>query len=99
MSPAQCAVEECSHLAPGDRIVWAEPVVRRRVAPTGDVRRRQRRDVPLEQMTLGIHEIGLPGGKAERSIEERSHLTSAYVRIGTEPVVRRRIAPTGDAVG
>src|SRR5690606_40578075 len=76
-SLAQGPVEECGHLAPGHVVVRAEPVVLRRVAPTGNTCRRQTVEVCLEDMPVVVDEL-VPAAVlriAHRSRQERLRLT------------------------
>src|SRR5690606_525586 len=98
---AQRTDQERRHLAPGHVVVRAEPIVLRRVAPTGNTCRRQAIDVTLEDASVVVDEL-VPAavvGVTQRTHQERRHLTTSHVVVRAEPIVLGRIAATSDPLG
>ncbi len=90
--------EEHSHLASGDLVLWAEVVVRWRVAPDGDACFGQSIDVVLVDGFIVVREPIEYGclGYLESPDQEGGHLLTAHCSIWAEMIVGRWVASRGD---
>src|SRR5690606_68899 len=92
----QSARQERSHLTPRYGFVGTEPSVVRWVTAGGYARLGEGGYLGGEDRVLGVREPGLPGFEAENSHQERCHLASRHVPVGTE-VGTDLVAATGDS--
>src|SRR5690606_10288931 len=90
------ASQKSSHLTPRYGIVGTEPSVVRWVTAEGYARLGEGGYLGGEDRVLGVREPGLPGFEAENSHQERCHLASRHVPVGTE-VGTDLVAATGDS--
>src|SRR5690606_26549666 len=95
---AEGSHEEGRHHGTGDGTIRAVLCTVGRVAAAGDSRRRQPLDVLLEDAGVVVGEVGRSRGQAqiETTHEERRHLATTYVALGTELGVVGRVTAPGD---
>ena len=91
--------EEYRHLASGDLVLWAEVVVRWRVAPDGDARFGQSIDVVFVDGIIVVREPIEYGclGYVESPDQEGGHFPTAHCSLWAEMIVGRWVASHGDS--